>query len=344
MARETKVGLLAGLAFIVCFAVILANRGRQDLIAKQLPAYPAERIASRDGTTTIPRLGTSRQAPAMGGHEVLNGGSTAPTVLPRIDPPRMDRGASVNPPGVAPTGFDGVHPLQEGPGHAEEAMERVKLLEKRLNELAGGGPTSSGSSATQPTKETGVVLRASSATGAPAVSQPPSPASASHAARYTIVAGDTLSRIAATYYGSKSTTIINAIFDANRGVLPGPHELPLGVELVLPLIAGTKPQEDPAELIPKEAGMVESAKPVSSTAKPVPKAKSPPEEKSFRWYQVQKNDRYVSIARQQLGDGERWREIFELNKDKFPDAGQIREGVRIKLPAAEMADSRERRR
>ena len=27
MARETKVGLLAGLAFIICFAVILANRG-----------------------------------------------------------------------------------------------------------------------------------------------------------------------------------------------------------------------------------------------------------------------------------------------------------------------------
>ncbi|RME38239.1 MAG: hypothetical protein D6788_07875, partial [Planctomycetota bacterium] len=28
MGRETKVGLLAGMAFIVCFAMILANRGR----------------------------------------------------------------------------------------------------------------------------------------------------------------------------------------------------------------------------------------------------------------------------------------------------------------------------
>ena len=28
MAGETKVGLLAGLAFIICFAVILANRGQ----------------------------------------------------------------------------------------------------------------------------------------------------------------------------------------------------------------------------------------------------------------------------------------------------------------------------
>ena len=30
MARETKVGLLTGLAFIICFAIILANRGRQE--------------------------------------------------------------------------------------------------------------------------------------------------------------------------------------------------------------------------------------------------------------------------------------------------------------------------
>ena len=36
MARETKVGLLAGLAFIICFAIILANRGRQHLIPAQL--------------------------------------------------------------------------------------------------------------------------------------------------------------------------------------------------------------------------------------------------------------------------------------------------------------------
>jgi nucleoid-associated protein YgaU len=51
-----------------------------------------------------------------------------------------------------------------------------------------------------------------------------------------------------------------------------------------------------------------------------------------RWYQIKKNDRYISIARRQLGDARRWREVYELNKDKFPDPQRIREGVRIKLP------------
>ena len=47
MARETKVGLLAGLAFIICFAIILANRGRQDP-----PAPPRSYLT--DGGANVP--------------------------------------------------------------------------------------------------------------------------------------------------------------------------------------------------------------------------------------------------------------------------------------------------
>ena len=47
MARETKVGLLAGLAFIICFAILLANRGRQD------PPSPP-RFHMTDGGANVP--------------------------------------------------------------------------------------------------------------------------------------------------------------------------------------------------------------------------------------------------------------------------------------------------
>ena len=63
------------------------------------------------------------------------------------------------------------------------------------------------------------------------------------------------------------------------------------------------------------------------------------EPRPIRWYQIKKNDRYVSIARDELGDEARWQEIFELNKKTFPDASRIRAGVRIKLPAVAVADS-----
>ncbi|MCH8242662.1 MAG: hypothetical protein IH897_08635 [Planctomycetes bacterium] len=62
-------------------------------------------------------------------------------------------------------------------------------------------------------------------------------------------------------------------------------------------------------------------------------------EGGYRWYQIKKNDRYVSIARNELGNESRWQEIFELNKKKFPDPSRIRSGVRIKLPAVAVADS-----
>ena len=59
---------------------------------------------------------------------------------------------------------------------------------------------------------------------------------------------------------------------------------------------------------------------------------------------MKKNDRYASIARDKLGDPGRWRELHELNKEKFPDPQMIREGVRIKLPAAKVLASAEGRR
>ena len=52
----------------------------------------------------------------------------------------------------------------------------------------------------------------------------------------------------------------------------------------------------------------------------------------WRWYQIKSNDRYTKIAKEQLGDEKRWREIFELNRDVFSNPDFIKPGVRIKLP------------
>jgi nucleoid-associated protein YgaU len=63
-----------------------------------------------------------------------------------------------------------------------------------------------------------------------------------------------------------------------------------------------------------------------------PAAQSSAPAAAFTWYQVRKNERYASIARNVFGDPNRWREIHELNKDRFPNPDQIREGVRIRIP------------
>jgi nucleoid-associated protein YgaU len=138
--------------------------------------------------------------------------------------------------------------------------------------------------------------------------------------RYVVIPGDTLTRIAAKHYGLGSRQYVNAIVDANRSVIADPDLLRAGMELVIPEVAGAvwRPTEP---------------EPASAASRPEP----------VQWYQIAPNDRYITIAREQLGDGGRWREIFELNKDKFPDPGRIRPGVRIKLPPVHSAAGEARR-
>ena len=41
--------------------------------------------------------------------------------------------------------------------------------------------------------------------------------------RHTVKAGDTLSKIAAKYYGGRSRKVVTAIFDANRSAMSNPR-------------------------------------------------------------------------------------------------------------------------
>lgn len=49
-------------------------------------------------------------------------------------------------------------------------------------------------------------------------------------------------------------------------------------------------------------------------------------------YTVQSGDSLSKIAQRTLGDGNRWREIFELNKDQIKNANLIQPGQVLKLP------------
>ncbi len=50
-------------------------------------------------------------------------------------------------------------------------------------------------------------------------------------------------------------------------------------------------------------------------------------------YIVKKGDYLEKIAKEQLGDSKRWKEIYELNKDQIKNPSMIREGMELKLSA-----------
>jgi nucleoid-associated protein YgaU len=211
------------------------------------------------------------------------------------------------------------------------ADARLARLEQRLNQLADDVKAADTPHTVRVDKSP--PKRAPAVRRGPPKSGPRIMPAASPSQQHTVVSGDTLSKIAAGHYGGSSMRFVNAIFDANRALLTSPDQLRPGMELVLPTIEGV--------ITPRSAKSSASLETDNRrTSLPQPEVPRTPS----RWYQIQQDDRYVSIAREQLGDARRWPEIHELNKDKFPDPGLIRTGVRIRLPLKLVAAATERRR
>lgn len=342
MARETKVGLLAGLAFIICFAIILANRGRQD---SPVPprSYMTDSGANVPGAVqqTASRVGAKPSEPerrSPNGH-ISQPASTPPeAAVARLDRPTSNPPATSGADVLLPeTGAGGINPrvgnlVDGGASAGKQAAERAltsrtqdDLVQRQELERRLGIPGSDSTTTGGPNSQSGLS---------------PQQGPTTKTVSYTVAPGDTLSKIAFAHFGNKSQTSINAIFDANRSALSNPDDLKAGLVLSLPVVEGT------VRLVKSEPPQANAPTPShAEEAKNHPSKKAvEPQAATSQWYQVKKNDRYASIAREQLGDAGRWRELYELNKDKFPNPQSIREGVRIKLPVAKVLASAEGRR
>jgi len=76
----------------------------------------------------------------------------------------------------------------------------------------------------------------------------------------------------------------------------------------------------------------------SSTAPSSKKSTPPPAPPSpatrFRVYTVQKGDSLSKIAKHEYGDANKWRAIFEANKDTIKDPDLMYPGQELKIPSA----------
>ncbi|MDD5668575.1 MAG: OmpA family protein, partial [Candidatus Omnitrophica bacterium] len=90
-----------------------------------------------------------------------------------------------------------------------------------------------------------------------------------------------------------------------------------------------------------EEVMIPSGEQVPSEATPVEEGKYVEEAKqtlegevrvSTREYTIQKNDSLWKIAAKELGNGNRWKYIYELNKDKIKNPNKLKAGTNIVIP------------
>ena len=160
-------------------------------------------------------------------------------------------------------------------------------------------------------KTTPVVTPPTSPTGTPAARD-------SSTKTYTIKEGDFLITIAEAEYGDGS--LWSLIKEANPGL--DENRLKIGQQIKIP----ARP-----ETSRRPSGTTPPATRGENTAAPTTPANKAATGRAT--YVVESGDTLVKIARKVLGDGKRWREIYELNKDKLESPDVVQAGWELKLPA-----------
>jgi len=136
---------------------------------------------------------------------------------------------------------------------------------------------------------------------------------------YTWQSGDTYVNLAKKYYGvpTKFTLIKNA----NEGR----EDIPAGEKILVPIFD--------VENVAAEPPAAPEAKPEAKTeVKKSNVAKAAPVSTGGRSHTVKKGESLWKIAKAELGDGGRWQEIYDLNKDKLKSPEALRDGMKLQLP------------
>ena len=121
---------------------------------------------------------------------------------------------------------------------------------------------------------------------------------------YTIANGDSLWKIAVKQYGdSNIQEHVDAIVAANPTL--DADNLKVGAKINLP------PKQTSVNRLPAK----EQAKLLDNGL-----------------YEVKKGDTLSSIAKKQLGDANRWREIYDLNREHIADPSMLFTGTQLRLP------------
>ncbi len=372
MTKETKIGLLVGLAFIILFAIILSEKG-------------ATRGTSPPSSLTLADSSAKRERPGDAPGPLADAGrlpveSSLPGREPdksatETSPPADRRMAAAK----KPTG-------QPIPGEGDPLAPLPKAVVQRLNQPVEG--TEQEAAPADSTDETGMSLEQAvaaalemepetTATGSPGASptgrESRQEGAASGAERvaagsgsetssnttvvkavHVVEPGESLGKIAARHYGRATPSRIAAIFEANRGVLKSINLVRANDELRIPALKGdaealfeAAPDFVVGDMVAgksmRREGTMRIPLPVEEVTASTKAARKSPagmdergsptkRPEDFLWYEVQERDTLSSIAKSELGNERRFLELYRLNRDLIKDKNVIKPGLRIRLP------------
>lgn len=342
MRTEVKIGIVVGLIIVAGAVFFFVQQGRRadrnltDVLPVDAPAErvtapapaprvtpaapdqrrPALPLAQRPGGVEAPRPLTT--TPPAASPTVPSAARPAPTGPPSFTAARpLDAEESAATPATQPSPAADLPPLiAASPGAGESISEPPSPLTPP--------PTiSRPESETVRTPTPGVALPPRGETPTATLIPPPptmtTGALPADRGTYVVEKGDTLSSIARDTLGDESRW--REIHELNKSELANPDILRVGMRLRLPerTAAAARPSEvarPPAPATPPPAAPAGTAAPATARA----------------IYVVEQGDSLISIARNVLGDGTRWREIYELNKSQIANPDVLYVGLKLQLP------------
>jgi len=348
MTRETKIGLLVGLAFIIVIGILLSD---QLMRSTEPPAAPRVEVADnlRRGTTT-PASHNRAAAPAVSSQDP-SPDSAVPIreeITHRAPPVTW---VNVGPGGqggngtVVIGGNEGQHVVQTGNGNGQVALPtgvRPPGMSYRETPLRTDGRSIADVAA-------GVGETLIGPDGQPLRANPNPPPVAvgggnngvnnvagGHEAhpltggmkQYKADVGDSLSKIALKQMGANTKANRDAIVKANPSLAGDPNKIIIGVTYNIPVaVPVATAGNTPAPVTPAPA-------PVAPRA---PERAAPTVVENV--YVVQPGDNLSRIAKDHMGDLSTMAAIKELNKETVKNWDLLQVGTKLKLPGKPLASA-----
>lgn len=161
---------------------------------------------------------------------------------------------------------------------------------------------------------------------------------------HKIVDGDTLQKLAQRYLGSADRYA--DLYQYNRDVLKNPEVLPIGVELRIPpkyilpptgsidgsALPAAQGNASPGNSAGAQSTATPAMPPLVNVPRTAPASPASAQRPKPRTYTVQFGDNLVDIARKLYGDGRRYQDLFEANRNQLRTPTDLKAGMVLAVP------------
>ena len=363
MTRETKIGLLVGLAFIIVIGILLSDHMTSTTEPQKAPlSVVGGNVRESIVTPAAPNGSGAPAAAAVGGaggqivvtpsQPVLTGAEIAQPQRVVVQPaqPQIQIGPGhtqapvvvhQGPVAQAPTQpqaqVQAQTPVQvvQGTGQVPNPVGQPPVIDAPRTAPPSGRPPTPAQALQQLANRHGEDI-------VPIGTQPPA-ARTQHVPmgamrEYKAQSGDSLSKLAVKYMGSNSKANRDAIIRVNPTLQQNPDRIVEGRTYVLPPAQTAVAEATPTAVPPATPAGARTAQTEPTTARR-PETAAPAAGENFTWYTVKENENLWKIASEQLGSGNAWSQIRDLNQDILKGEDQVRANTRIRLPNKPVASA-----